>query len=128
MTEAPAAAPTINAICCRLGDAPPSWPVLRSCRLSFEIVAQAKTIAVTKRAKATSAGRFSAVGCTTITSVDAQMTIERMPTPEIGLFDAPISPAMYPQTPAIRNPTSSTKGTENTATDSALDDRLVERA
>ena len=28
------------------------------------------------------------------TSTDAQSTIDRMPTPEIGLFDAPISPAM----------------------------------
>ena len=47
----------MSAICWRIGDAPTSWPVLRSCRLSFEIVAHAKTIDVTKSAKATSAGR-----------------------------------------------------------------------
>src|SRR5437763_9934468 len=42
-----------RSICWRIGEAPTSWPVLRSCRLSFEIVAQAKTIAVMKSAKAT---------------------------------------------------------------------------
>ena len=54
----------MSAICWRIGDAPTSWPVFRSCRLSFEIVAQAKTIAVTNSANATSAGRVSAVGGT----------------------------------------------------------------
>ena len=48
------ATPTMSAICCRIGEAPTSWPVFRSCRLSFEIVAHAKTIAVTKSANATS--------------------------------------------------------------------------
>ena len=33
-------------------------------------------------------------GCCTSTSTVAPITIARMPTPEIGLFDAPISPAM----------------------------------
>ncbi len=84
----------MSAICWRIGEAPTSWPVFRSCRLSFEIVAQAKTIAVTKSAKATSAGRVSVVGGTASTSIDAQITIDRMPTPEIGLFEAPMSPAM----------------------------------
>jgi len=62
--------------------------------LSFEIVAHAKTIAVTNSAKATSAGRVSGVGDTASTSTDAHSTIDRMPTPEIGLFEAPMSPAM----------------------------------
>ena len=57
ITAAPAATPTMSAICWRIGDAPTSWPVFRSCRLSFEIVAQANTIAVTNSANATSAGR-----------------------------------------------------------------------
>ena len=73
-------------------EAPTSWPVFKSCKLSFEIVAQAKTIAVMNREKATSALRLSAVGATATTSSDAQSTIDRMPTPEIGLFDAPIVP------------------------------------
>ena len=94
MTAAPAPTPTISAICWRIGEAPTSWPVLRSCRLSFEIVAHAKTIAVMNSANATSAGRVASVGVTAITSSDAQITIDRIPTPEIGLFDAPIRPAM----------------------------------
>jgi hypothetical protein len=60
----------------------------------LEIVAQAKTIAVMKSANATSAGRVPAVGATARMSTDAHSTIERMPTPEIGLFEAPMSPAM----------------------------------
>ena len=84
----------MSAICWRIGDAPTSWPVLRSCRLSFEIVAQANTIDVMNSANATSAVRLSAVGGTATTRIDAQSTIDRMPMPEIGLFDAPISPAM----------------------------------
>ena len=62
--------------------------------MSFEIVAQAKTMAVTKRAKATSVCRVAVVGDTATVSSDAQSTIDRMPTPEIGLFEAPMSPAM----------------------------------
>ena len=46
----------MSATCCRHGEAPTSWPVLRSCRLSFEIVAHANTMAVTKSANATSVG------------------------------------------------------------------------
>src|SRR4029077_195544 len=87
MTDAPAATPTIRAICCRIGDAPTSWPVLRSCKLSFEIVAQANTIAVMKSEKATNGACVCAVGATTSTTSDAQITIDRMPTPEIGLFE-----------------------------------------
>ena len=86
ITAAPAATPTMSAICWRMGDAPTSWPVFRSCRLSFEIVAHAKTIAVMKRAKATRAGLVSGDGETASVKTDAQRTIERMPTPEMGLF------------------------------------------
>ncbi len=84
----------MSAICWRRGDAPTSWPVFRSCRLSFEIVAHAKTMAVTNSANATSAGCTLAAGRSTITSTLDPMTIARMPTPEIGLFDAPMRPAM----------------------------------
>ena len=42
----------------------------------------------------TSGMRVSAVGGTTRMSADAQSTIDRIPTPEIGLFEAPINPAM----------------------------------
>ncbi len=96
--------------------------------MSLEIVAQAKTIAVTKSANATSAGRVVAVGATTSTSSDAQSTIERIPTPEIGLFEAPMSPAMYPQMPAIRKPTSSTNGTASSVSRQASGARAVDRA
>jgi len=58
------------------------------------MVAQAKTIAVMKSANATSAGCVVAVGATARISTDAHSTIDKIPTPEIGLFDAPISPAM----------------------------------
>ena len=84
----------MSAICCRRGEAPTSCPVFRSCRLSFEIVAHANTIDVTNSANATSTGRVASVGVIATASVDAQSTIDRMPTPEIGLFDAPMSPAM----------------------------------
>src|SRR5687768_6214166 len=111
ITAAPAATPTMSAICWRIGDAPTSCPVLRSCRLSFEIVAHANTIAVTKSENATSAWRVSSVGDTASAISAAQMTIERIPTPESGLLDAPMSPAMYPETPAMTNPITSTNGT-----------------
>src|SRR6185295_3061329 len=101
----------MSAICWRIGEAPTSWPVFKSCKLSFEIVAHAKTIAVTKSAKATSAGRVSGVGDTARMIVEAHSTIDRIPTPEIGLFEAPMSPAMYPQIPAMRKPAISTIGT-----------------
>ena len=94
ITDAPAATPTMSAICWRLGDAPTSWPVFKSCKLSFEIVAQAKTIAVIKSANATSAPLLSGVGVTARTRSEAQSTIDRIPTPEMGLLDAPMRPAM----------------------------------
>src|SRR5690242_12677224 len=73
--------------------------------------AHANTIAVVNSANATSAFRLASVGVTAITSDDAQSTIDRMPTPEIGLFDAPMRPAIYPQMPAMRKPASNTNGT-----------------
>ena len=76
--------PTMSAICCRRGEAPTSWPVFRSCRLSFEIVAHAKTTPVTNSANATSAGRISGVGETASIITDAHETMPRMPMPEIG--------------------------------------------
>ena len=59
---------------------------------------------------------------------DAAMTIERMPTPEIGLFEAPIRPAMYPLTPAMMNPTTSTNGTAISVSLSALGASTVDFA
>ena len=103
-----------------MGEAPTSWPVFRSCRLSFEIVAHAKTIAVMKSAHATRAGRVSGVGGTAITNADAHSTTERMPTPEIGLFEAPMRPAMYPQIPAMRKPPIRTNGTAISVSGTAL--------
>src|SRR5207248_8482790 len=95
---------------------------------SFEMVAQAKTMAVTKSANATSGWRFSAVGVTASASTDAQTTIDRMPTPEIGLFDAPIRPAMYPHTPAMTKPMINTNGTAINVSLSAFGASTVERA
>src|SRR6202162_3649618 len=118
----------MSTICWRIGEAPTSWPVFRSCRLSFEIVAHAKTIAVTNSANATSAWRLSAVGDTASMITDAQITIDRMPTPEIGLFDAPMRPAMYPQTPAMMKPTISTNGTDINVKLNALGARTVDFA
>ena len=84
----------MSATCWRHGDAPTSWPVFRSCRLSLEIVAQAKTIAVMNSANATIACCTpAALACTSVRTT-ANVTMPRMPTPEIGLFDAPMSPAM----------------------------------
>ena len=86
--------PTMSAICCRIGEAPTSCPVLRSCRLSLEIVAHANTIAVTNSAKAISACELSGEGERKVARIVAKETIDRIPTPEMGLFDAPMSPAM----------------------------------
>src|SRR6185503_9048964 len=118
----------MRAICCRIGDAPTSWPVFRSCRLSLEIVAQAKMIATMNSANATRAVRFASDGDIVSARIEANVTIDRIPTPEIGLFDAPISPAMYPQMPAIRNPTTSTTGTASSVSLTALGASTVELA
>ena len=45
MISAPKTTPMTSATCCFHGVAPTSWPVLRSCRLSFAIVAMQKTTA-----------------------------------------------------------------------------------
>ena len=95
MTRAPATTPTIRAVCCRQGVAWTSWPVFRSCRLSLAMTATAKTIAVTIRAKAItdgSAGRPAS--CSTPSISREAMTMARMPTPDTGLFEEPISPAI----------------------------------
>jgi len=50
ITSEPKITPMISATCCFHGVAPTSWPVLRSCRLSLEMVAIEKTIAVVNSA------------------------------------------------------------------------------
>src|SRR5690349_16353896 len=65
-------------------------------------------------------------------SAEAHSTIDRMPTPEIGLFEAPMSPAMYPQIAAMRKPPNSTNGTaisvSVTAFGASTDDRANAKA
>ena len=86
----------ISATCCRHGVAPTSWPVLRSCRLSLAMVATPKMIAVTNKAKATRLCDAS----TPIsrpkmaTRISEMPSTVRMPTPDTGLFEAPIRPAI----------------------------------
>ena len=46
ITSAPKTTPMTRATCCFHGVAPTSWPVLRSCRLSLEMVATENTTAV----------------------------------------------------------------------------------
>ena len=95
MTSAPNITPSTSATCCRHGVAPTSWPVLRSWRLLFEIVATPNTTAVTNSAKATSDLDRVAAGVREQHREDQRNAdTDRMPTPEIGLFDAPIRPAM----------------------------------
>jgi len=77
---------------------------------------------------ATSGARVSSVGVTAMANTVAHATMDRIPTPEIGLFDAPMSPAMYPQIPAIRNPTTSTNGTAMSVSVTALGARMVDMA
>ena len=45
MISEPKTTPMTRATCCFHGVAPTSWPVLRSCRLSFAMVAMQNTIA-----------------------------------------------------------------------------------
>lgn len=92
MTADPNSTPITNATCCFHGVAPTSWPVLRSCRLSLEMVATPNTMAAVNRVNATSA-------CTCESSVSpkvplmriAAISTTRMSTPEIGLLDDPMS-------------------------------------
>ena len=59
------------------------------------MVATPKMIAVTNKAKATSALVSSPLASGKSAARISEMpTTDRMPTPEIGLFDAPIRPAM----------------------------------
>ena len=105
MITAPKTTPSTSATCCRHGVASTSWPVFKSCRLLFEIVATPNTTAVTNNAKATSDLDASPLACGKIMARISEMpTTDRMPTPEIGLFDAPIRPAIYPHTDAITTP------------------------
>ncbi|MNE76535.1 hypothetical protein D3C80_1727770 [compost metagenome] len=95
MTRAPATTPTSRAVCWRQGVASTNWPVLRSCRLSLAITATAKTTAVTIRAKATTDGSAGTPAMASTPSISSEaMMMARMPTPDTGLFDEPISPAM----------------------------------
>src|SRR5687768_5072608 len=92
------------------------------------MVAHANTIAVMNNANATIADCVAGAGGTARISTDAKSTIDRMPTPEIGLFDAPINPAMYPQIPAIMNPPNNTNGTAISVSVPACGARTVARA
>ena len=95
MTIAPNTTPRISATCCFHGVASTSWPVFRSWRLLLEMVATPKMIAVTNNAKATSALVCSPLTPgNSATRISEMPSTDRMPTPEIGLFEAPISPAM----------------------------------
>jgi hypothetical protein len=88
--------PMMSATCCRHGVAPTSCPVLRSCRLSFEIVATLMTIAVTNSANATSAAvevRIAGPCVSASSSSEAPRTV-RIARPDTGEFDEPIRPAM----------------------------------
>src|SRR5437899_2586859 len=79
-------------------------------------------------ANATIACRVSTAGATTRVINEAHTTIDRMPTPEIGLFDAPMRPAIYPQMPAMTNPIINTNGTATSVSLSALGASTVELA
>ena len=86
----------MSATCCFHGVASTSCPVLRSCRLLFAIAATLKTTAVVKSAKAISALIASGptYGFTPRTRSNAAPITTRIPMPESGLLDEPISPAM----------------------------------
>ncbi len=59
------------------------------------MTATAKTTAVTIRAKATTDGSAGRPAMARTPSIRTEaMTMARMPTPDTGLFDDPISPAM----------------------------------
>ena len=88
-----AATPASNATCWRHGAAPTSWPVFKSCRLLLELQATANRIAVMKSAIATR-GFAAMAGEKTAPGTSAVPTTARMPTPEMGLLEEPIRPAM----------------------------------
>lgn len=95
MTSAPITTPITSATCWRHGVASTSCPVLRSCRLSFEIVATQSSTAVTKSAYATScvAPDRPLLFAIASTSKEAPNTA-KIASPETGLFDDPIRPAI----------------------------------
>jgi len=63
--------------------------------LSFEMTATAKTMAVTIRAKAITEGSAGTPAMASTPSISREaMMMARMPTPDTGLFDEPIRPAM----------------------------------
>ena len=95
MIAEPNSTPMISATCCFHGVAPTIWPVLRSCRLSFEMVAIPNTTAAVNSVNATSASGldWDSVPVMALMSRAAESTT-MMPTPEIGEFEAPIRPAM----------------------------------
>ena len=94
MMREPKSTPMTKATCCFQGVAPTSWPVLRSWRLSLEIVAIPKTMAVVNKVKATSVAVSAGSWEPTTDTIRAAVMATKMPTPEIGLLEAPIRPAM----------------------------------
>src|ERR1700758_1750645 len=96
ITTAPATTPTTNEACCRQGEAFTSWPVFKSCRLSFDMVATEKTIAVTNNEKATRAddpAEPRSIWAINIITNEAQIPA-KIPTPESGLWEEPMRPAI----------------------------------
>ena len=91
MIALPTRVPAISAHCWRAGVAPTSWPVLRSCRLSLEIVALASTAEVMKRASGTA---MAVAPAGIASSASEERLTARMAMPEIGLEDEPTMPAM----------------------------------
>ena len=95
ITAEPATTPITRATCWRHGVASTSWPVFRSWRLSFEMTATAKTMPVINSAKATIEGSAGMPKSCIAPSIRTDATrMARMPTPETGLFDEPIRPAI----------------------------------
>jgi hypothetical protein len=96
ITRAPISTPNTRAACCFHGVASTSWPVFRSCRLLLAIDAMANTTEVRNSANAVSALPASgpAAAFTPTTRKIAATSTARMPTPDSGLFDEPIRPAM----------------------------------
>src|SRR5580698_4190073 len=112
MTSDPTMTPASNATCCFQGVAPTSWPVFKSCKLSFAIVATHNRIAVTNNEYATSACPSATTfePASASSNNDAPITA-RIAKPETGLFEEPINPAIYPHAAATANPATTTYAT-----------------
>src|SRR6201984_3866051 len=96
ITTAPAKTPTTKEACCRQGVAFTSWPVFKSCRLSFDMVGTEKTIAVTNNEKATRAddpAEPRSIWATNIITNEAPITA-KIQTPESGLLEEPVNTAV----------------------------------